>query len=57
MKTNYKIVIDIEAETGDDSGFENSLDEAVRNIKNGCGSGFDGNDTESYSFEVTKTEE
>ena len=54
MKTNYKIIIDISADS--ETGFENSLNEAVKNIKSGNVSGMDGNDDEDYSFQVLKDE-
>jgi hypothetical protein len=53
-KTAYHIEIDINAET--DSGFENSLDEATKNIKRGNVSGMGFNDEEEYSFSVTTEE-
>ncbi len=34
--------------------FENSLDEAVKNIKQGNYTGMDGNDDEEYSFNVKR---
>jgi hypothetical protein len=52
IKTKYSITIEIECES--ESGFENSIDEAVKNIKNGCTFGQDSSDEESYVFEVKK---
>ena len=52
MKTNVVIEIEIIHNKDDESGFEISLDEAVKNIKRGCYTGFDGNEDEEYKFSV-----
>ena len=53
-KTTYKIEIEITCEEDNESGFEMSLDEAVKKIKEGYLLGRDGNEDEEYSFGVTK---
>lgn len=53
-KDNYKIEIEINCLSDDEVLFENSLDEAVRLIKEGYYSGSDSNDDEDYNFTLTK---
>lgn len=54
MKTKYNISIEIICNKDDESGFEISLDEAVKKVKDGYLSGFDGNDDEEYNFLVKR---
>jgi len=53
-KETFKIEIEITCIKDDESGFENSIDETVKKIKQGFLLGRDGNDDEKYSFAVTK---
>ena len=52
-KTTYKIEIEITANS--ESGFEISVDEVCKKIKEGYLLGRDGNEDEEYSFAVTKS--
>ena len=54
MKATFNISITIMCDENNESGFENSLDEAVKNIKKGCTSGQNGNEDEEYFFDVRK---
>jgi hypothetical protein len=58
QKKKYTIEISITCDdkTENDSGFEFSLDEIVKNLKEGYYMGRDGNEDEEYSFAITKTE-
>ena len=56
-RDNFKITIKISCIKDDEVLFENSLDEAVRRIKEGFISFRDGNEDEEYSFYIDKNEE
>jgi len=56
-KDNHMIKIEINTQHDDESGFEISLDEAIKKIKEGYYSGMDGNEDEDYSFTYKKTTE
>lgn len=57
MKEKHVIEIVIISGEDDEIGFDNSLDEAVKKIKDGCYSGMDGNEDEEYTFFVKKDED
>jgi len=51
-KEQFNVNITIICNKDDESGFEFSLDEAVKKIKEGYLSGMDGNEDEEYTFGV-----
>ena len=57
MKKKYTIEIEITCDdkTENDSGFENSLDEVTKKLKEGYHMGRDGNEDEEYSFAIVRT--
>ena len=58
-KKKYTIEITVTCDdvTENDSGFDNSLNEVFKKLKEGYDMGRDGNEDEEYSFAITKKED